>query len=738
MLFVSSSMSTSTSADEGGPGAPAAPASSPAEEVPEEGELDVSVEAAVEAVAALNVADAGAAAMEHDAAAPETDEPPPPTPLHTSSREPSPNKPAPRFTSPVSRRPRNDDESQDSPPAGGSRKASPKRKRTRRGGKRHKKAAQRKRDGSKQRSPSRGRAAAARQRSTSRGRAAAARQRSASRGRAAAATRGSPARQRAADAARRSPSRRRAVAAEQSSSSSSSKRTAAPASTPGQTLRTITEFVVKMFIQVSGIWQFVITPLVQPKQRTGQYIRPGAASDIRCPRCRGHESGIHSDRCPDQGIYIDVLLCPDCGYTSLLMAEHKNHVLQCYHALRDPHLSRRKIQRRDALVQRHNAPMLFWCGRPGCHYKSHIKALAWAHAPLCYLQAMHFAPEAVPYPLLPNRSEMTETDEDVWNFSEQHRQVLRGVQRFLASAEGVRLWTAFVAGQMPEDRSALPPLPGIRTALLKRLPTEAQRTAHQKKARSPSRAMDVDESPAKRLRGAIAPARRSPPAARSPRRRERSLDRRQRTRSPPASRRHRSPSDARQTTVNSPPLGLSDFPGPERFMPAGSEGRTPLPRGSAAATSTVTTATLASGARPRTDRGAAGDAPPPPPQPPVSEMARLSIVGPPPGLYQYVGVLFSLLSCRATAHVRVRGVLTTGVGEVLLTAPPNISCYFGDSTVPPARDPDSLGCAAIAYLHGNMPPYLPAGRLRFSVEPSAALLLLQFPTGAAELELLPL
>ena len=173
-------------------------------------------------------------------------------------------------------------------------------------------------------------------------------------------------------------------------------------------------------------------------------------------------------------------------------------------------------------------------------------------------------------------------------------------------------------------------------------------------------------------------------------------------------------------------------------MPAGSEGRTPLPRGSAAATSTVTTATLASGARPRTDRGAAGDAPPPPPQPPVSEMARLSIVGPPPGLYQYVGVLFSLLSCRATAHVRVRGVLTTGVGEVLLTAPPNISCYFGDSTVPPARDPDSLGCAAIAYLHGNMPPYLPAGRLRFSVEPSAALLLLQFPTGAAELELLPL
>ena len=173
-------------------------------------------------------------------------------------------------------------------------------------------------------------------------------------------------------------------------------------------------------------------------------------------------------------------------------------------------------------------------------------------------------------------------------------------------------------------------------------------------------------------------------------------------------------------------------------MPAGSEGRIPLPRRSTAPTSTVTTAMLASGARTRTDSGAAGDAPPPPPQPPVSEMARLSIVSPPPGLYQYIGVLYSLLSCRATAHVRVRGVLTTGVGEVLLTPPNSFSCYFGDATVPPARDPDSLGCAAIAYLHGNMPPYLPAGRLRLSAEPVGNLLMLQFPSGAAELEIQPL
>ena len=82
-----------------------------------------------------------------------------------------------------------------------------------------------------------------------------------------------------------------------------------------------------------------------------------------------------------------------------------------------------------------------------------------------------------------------------------------------------------------------------------------------------------------------------------------------------------------------------------------------------------------------------------------------------------------------------RGVLTTGVGVVLLAPPNSYSCYFADSTVPPARDPNSLGGTAIAYLHGNMPPYLPAGRLRFSAEPSGSLLLLQFPTGAAEVEL---
>ena len=194
----------------------------------------------------------------------------------------------------------------------------------------------------------------------------------------------------------------------------------------------------------------------------------------------------------------------------------------------------------------------------------------------------------MPYPLLPSRSEMRVTDEDIWNFSDEHRQALRGIQRFLVSVEGVRLWTDFVAGKMPEDRSALPPIPGLRPALRRRLPTEAQRTAHQKKARSPTRAMDVDESPAKRLRSASASARRKSPAARSPRRRERSPDRQQRARSPPASRRRRSPSSDRPIPV---PQGLSDYTGPERFMPAGSEGRTPLPRTSTVSASTVTTST---------------------------------------------------------------------------------------------------------------------------------------------------
>ena len=730
MLSVSSSMSTTTSADEGGPSAPAAPASSPADEVPEEGELDGSIEAAVDAVAALNVADAGAAAMEHDAAAPETDEPPPPTPRHTSSREPSPNKPAPRFTSPVSCR-RDKDKSQDSPSAAGSRKSSPKRKRTRRGGKRHKRAAKRDRDGSERRSPSRGRAAAVNRSSSTSSRAADAARRSPSRRRAAASRKSPPNSQRAADVARRSPSRRRAAAAQQGSNASSSAPTDVPA-------RRVLEFIGGMFRLVQGLWQFVLSPLVQPKRRTGAYVRPGAGSDVRCSRCRGKGRGVHDERCPDDGVYVDVFLCPDCGYTCMLLAEYQNHARQCHEAMSEARSGRRRVERRDPWTPRKNLPMLFWCGRSGCRYKSHIKALAWAHEPLCYLQTMHFAPAETPYPLLPNRHEMTQTDEDIWNFTEDHRRALRGIQRFLASAEGVRLWTACAAGQMPSDRSALPQIPGLRPALRDRLPTEAQRTAHLKKSRSPSREADADESPTKRRRGASASARQRSPAARSPRRRERSADRRARGRSPPASRRHRSPTHDRPTTVNSPPLGLSDFPGSERFMPAGSEGRPPLPRGLTASTSTVTTPAPASGARPRTDRRAAGDMPPPPPPPPVSEMARLSIVGPPPGLYQYIGVLYSLVSCRATAHVRVRGVLTTGVGEVLLTPPHNISCYFGDSTVPPARDPDSLGCAAIAYLHGNMPPYLPAGRLRFSVEPLGTLLMLQFPSGAAELEMEPL
>ena len=128
-----------------------------------------------------------------------------------------------------------------------------------------------------------------------------------------------------------------------------------------------------MFVLAHGVWQFVVSPLIQPKQRTGKYVRPGAGSDVRCTRCRGRESEIHSENCPDQGVYVDVLLCPNCGYTALLMAEYKNHVLQCYQAMSDPHPSRRRIERRDAWTLRNNIPMLFWCGRQGCRFKSHIK-----------------------------------------------------------------------------------------------------------------------------------------------------------------------------------------------------------------------------------------------------------------------------------------------------------------------------------------------------------------------------
>ena len=63
-----------------------------------------------------------------------------------------------------------------------------------------------------------------------------------------------------------------------------------------------------MFVLAHGVWQFIISPLIQPKQRTGRYIRPGVASNVRCPRCRGKESEIHKENCPDQVVYVDVLL----------------------------------------------------------------------------------------------------------------------------------------------------------------------------------------------------------------------------------------------------------------------------------------------------------------------------------------------------------------------------------------------------------------------------------------------
>ena len=185
--------------------------------------------------------------------------------------------------------------------------------------------------------------------------------------------------------------------------------------------------------------------------------------------------------------------------------------------------------------------------------------------------------------------------------------------------------------------------------------------------------------------------------------------------------------------ADSQPSGLRDFPGTERVMAAGGgESRTPLTRTSSATAPPLPVSMSTSGARPRTDRRAAGgDAPPP--QPPVREMSQLSIVTPPPGLVQYVGVLFSMVSSRAVAHVRVRGILTAGMGVAHSAQGGSISCYFGDVTMPIGRDPSSPATLAIAYLHGNTPPLLPAGRLRFSAEFQDRQMTLQFAAGPAEL-----
>ena len=134
----------------------------------------------------------------------------------------------------------------------------------------------------------------------------------------------------------------------------------------------------------------------------------------------------------------------------------------------------------------------------------------------------------------------------------------------------------------------------------------------------------------------------------------------------------------------------------------------------AIATSTTRASTSAHGARPRTNAQASGDAQSP--SPPVQQMAQMSLSSFPPGTYQYVGVLFSLLMGKAMARVRERGVLTPGVGAAVSRNLSCASCLFADTTTSLASDPTSPATRVIVYLHGNMPPYLPACRLRFAID----------------------
>ena len=116
-------------------------------------------------------------------------------------------------------------------------------------------------------------------------------------------------------------------------------------------------------------------------------------------------------------------------------------------------------------------------------------------------------------------------------------------------------------------------------------------------------------------------------------------------------------------------------------------------------------------------------------------MAQMSQDSFPPGTYQYVGVTFSQLMGKAVAQVRVRGLLVPSVGAVFSRSLSGASCLYADHTTPLASDPTSPSTRVIIYLHGNMPPYSPAGRLRFATDMEDDDVLLQFPTGPAQLEL---
>ena len=496
----------------------------------------------------------------------------------------------------------------------------------------------------------------------------------------------------------------------------------------------------------AGLLQFLIIALVQPKHREGVTKRPREDPAHPCPRCAGSETAEHAPDCPNRDIFFDVLLCPDCGYTALTMSAFRDHALQCFEAIRRPYLQRRQVRRDTAWTRRRHLPTLYFCTRPGCDYRTHIKSYQWAHEILCHLHVLHFTPRSVPYPILPGREQVDREHEDAWHLRPGLMNDLQRIQQFLASPQGTDLLRAWQENNLPEDRSMLPAIPQLRPALRRRLPTDQQKAAHKKKPSGVS-SVSVTAATPKRQRDQSTRPRSQSRRRRSPRRRSQSGRRDQhrdgagkRCRRAASRSRARKGSNSRSRAVRhrrsdtpSPQRGgLHQFPGVGRVLPAGAEGRAPLPMTTAAA-STTHSSTSAHGARPRTGAQASGDAQAP--SPPVQQMAQLSIRSCPPGTAQYVGVLFSLLMGKATARIRVRGVLMPGVGAVFSRSLNGASCLYADTSMAVADDPTIPATYVIAYLHGNMPPYLPAGRIRFATDIEDDDVLLQFPTGPAQMEL---
>ena len=194
--------------------------------------------------------------------------------------------------------------------------------------------------------------------------------------------------------------------------------------------------------------------------------------------------------------------------------------------------------------------------------------------------------------------------------------------------------------------------------------TGCRPTAAHKRKPSGATCVSVTAATSKRQRDQSTRPRSQSRRRRSPRRRSQSGRREQhrdiatKRRRPVASRsraRQRSTSRSRTTprrrsgTPSPQRGGLHQFSAVGQMMPAGAEGRRPLPV-TAAETSTTRSSTSAHGARPRTDARASGDAHSP--SLPVHQMAQISLSSCSPGTFQYVGVMFSLLMGKAIARVR--------------------------------------------------------------------------------------